>query len=575
MKLIGLMVAVLLTWTTFGGSATGAAEATNETKSQRDARMGWWRDARFGMFIHWGIYAVPADGEWYLQSHHVPLGEYAKYAGQFNPVKFDADRWARIAHDAGMKYLVITSKHHDGFCMFKTATTKYNVVDATPWHFDPLAALSDACKRHGVRFCCYYSIMDWHSPDQAPAKADPRRPEYNPTSFPTPEKKAAYVAYMKAQLKDLIDQYHPGLLWFDGGWMNGWTGEDGKDLIAYLHGLDPQLIVNDRPGGGGDYGTPEQTIPASGNGKDWETCMTINGNWGFAAHDHGFKPTRVLLTNLVDIVSKGGNYLLNVGPTPDGVIPQEEVDRLEEIGRWLKTNGDAIYGAKAGPFKHHPAWGRATQKSGKLYLEVFDWPANGELAVPLQNGVKACRLLADPSRTFEVSHTGDGAVVHLTGPAPDKLCSVLELEIEGEPAAVETSLRQRPDGSVVLDVGDATLGADSPAVESKGGQDNLGFWMNRQGTVSWTFSINRPGKFAVSAPVAAVGGTSKVVIVTDRNELPPVSIPNTGDYARFRPLRFGEVNIAKAGPCTLTVKPVPANWSPINLRAITLTPVGE
>ena len=226
-------------------AAEEMAKRAAETAAQRAARMQWWREARFGMFIHWGIYAVPADGEWYMTNHHVPIAEYEKYAAKFNPVKFDAEQWAQVAHDAGMKYLVITAKHHDGFCMFKTSTTKYNIVDATPWHQDPLAALSAACKRHGVRFCCYYSIMDWHTPYQTAARPDDKHPDYNPTKFSSAEQKANYTSYMKAQLKDLITQYHPGVIWFDGGWI-GWNSEDGKDLVGYLHQLDPQLIVNDR-----------------------------------------------------------------------------------------------------------------------------------------------------------------------------------------------------------------------------------------------------------------------------------------------------------------------------------------
>ena len=380
-------------------AAEEAAKPAIETPAQRAARMHWWREARFGMFIHWGVYAVPADGEWYMTNHHVPIAAYEKFATKFNPVKFDADRWAQIAHDAGMKYLVITAKHHDGFCMFRTSTTKYNIVDATPWHQDPLDQLSKACKRHGVRFCCYYSIMDWHTPYQTAAKPDDKRPDYNPTRFSNAQQKADYTSYMKAQLKDLVTQYHPGVIWFDGGWI-GWNSEDGKDLVAYLHRLDPQLVVNDRANGSGDFGTPEQSIPASGLNRDWETCMTINGNWGFSANDHGFKPTSLLLQNLMDIASKGGNYLLNVGPTDEGVIPAPEVQRLKEMGYWLKTNGNALYGTTAGPFKKQLAWGRATQKPGKLFLTVFDWPKDGSLRAPGKRPGREGLSLVVPERVL-------------------------------------------------------------------------------------------------------------------------------------------------------------------------------
>jgi alpha-L-fucosidase len=404
-----------------------------ETADQHQARMDWWQQARFGMFIHWGAYAVPADGEWYMTDAKVPIGEYEKYAGQLNPIKFDADKIASVAEAAGQKYLVITAKHHDGFCMFKTDTTKYNIVDASPWHQDPLAPLAAACAKHHVRFCCYYSIMDWHTPFQVGAKPDGDHPTYNPTSFRSPEDKAAYIAYMKAQLKDLITQYHPGLIWFDGGWMKGWSKADGADLLTYLYSLDPQLIVNDRTNGGGDYGTPEQKIPANGLGTDWETCMTINGSWGFRAKDEKFKSTQTLLHNLIDIASKGGNYLLNVGPTAEGEIPQPEIDRLTETGAWLKVNGASIYGTKASPFAEKLDWGRCTRKGSTLYVTVFDWPKDGKITIPLATEVTKAYLLADTSKTLKTTAADGSLTIEVPGDAPDKIASVIAVECAGEP----------------------------------------------------------------------------------------------------------------------------------------------
>jgi alpha-L-fucosidase len=424
----------------------------SETPEARSQRMQWWRDARFGMFIHWGAYAVPAGGEWYMSQHHVQMADYEKYAAQFNPVQFDADKIATIAESAGQKYLVITAKHHDGFCMFKTDTTKYNIVDASPWHQDPLAPLSEACAKHHVRFCCYYSIMDWHSPDQIGDKPDGDQPTYNPTSFRSSEHKAAYITYMKAQLKDLITHYHPGLLWFDGGWMKGWTKEDGADLLTYLYTLDPQLIVNDRTNGGGDYGTPEQHIPAKGLNRDWETCMTINDNWGFNKDDTHFKSTETLLHNLIDITSKGGNYLLNVGPTAGGFIPDGEVERLEEVGAWMKVNGQAIYGTgptafgsevgeysttkkdkKGEPlFEPKMEW-RCTTRPGVIYIHLFKWPAGKFELSDVKGAVAKAYLLADPAKK-PLPVTQDGAKVSITLPdtAPDAIASVLVLEIPGK-----------------------------------------------------------------------------------------------------------------------------------------------
>ncbi|MBB3188710.1 alpha-L-fucosidase [Microbacter margulisiae] len=421
--------------TVSGVTATPAITTTDSTQ-----RMAWWEKARFGMFIHWGIYAVPAQGEWYMSNGHVPLRQYEGYAKRFDPARFNADQWVKSAKAAGMKYLVITSKHHDGFCMFNTKATQYNVVEATPWHQDPLLALRKACRKYGVRFCVYYSIMDWHSPDQQAADTNALHPTYNPTHF-MPGKKQAYITYMKTELKELIEEYHPGLIWFDGEWMNGWTEQDGQALYHYLRALDPALIINDRVKGVGDYETPEQRIPSNGlPGHDWETCMTINGSWGYDAGDHNWKSTETLLHNLIDIASKGGNYLLNVGPDSTGVIPLPEEQRLKAMGAWMKANGQSIYGTSASPFTRQLPWGRCTLKSCKggtlLYLNVFDWPKDGKLEVPgLENHISEAYLLKRNlfgyHKRLKIHQDNQSVIVDVPQSAPDKISSVIVLKIKG------------------------------------------------------------------------------------------------------------------------------------------------
>ncbi len=408
--------------------------STADNSSAYAKRMQWWTHARFGMFIHWGIYSVPAKAEWYMNNGHIPRVRYEEYAKEFDPVDFNADRWVKLARDAGMKYLVITSKHHDGFCMFNTKATRYNVVDATPWGKDPLRALSKACRKYGVRFCVYYSIMDWHSPDQGAYEPSSVDPTYNPTHF-KPGKKAAYIKYMKTQLKELITQYHPGVIWFDGGWMDGWTRNDGREIYEYLRKLDPEIIVNNRAGVG-DYETPEQYIPPDGiPGHNWETCMTINDDWGYNASDLNFKSAGMLIRDLVDIVSKGGNFLLNVGPTAKGIIPEPEANRLEAMGRWLRTNGAAVYGTTASPFSTKLPWGRCTRKGDKLFLEVFRWPSDRKLVV---NGLysmprRASVLGEKNAGELRVGRERDAVVVDLPADAPDTVCTVVELDFSGAP----------------------------------------------------------------------------------------------------------------------------------------------
>ncbi|HTV47232.1 MAG TPA: alpha-L-fucosidase [Phycisphaerae bacterium] len=435
-----------------GCSTTSSASspentAMSQTVADKDAKMAWWREAKFGMFIHWGIYAVPAGewkgkdvrgpGEWIQTRGRIPGDQYDQLAKQFNPVDFNADQWASIAQAAGVKYIVITSKHHDGFCMFDTHATNFNVVAATPWHQDPLAQLDAACLLHGIRFCTYYSIMDWHTPDQSPHRPSSTAPEFSPTNM-VPGKNDAYVAYMKAQLGELITGYHPSLIWFDGGWVHGWTAADAQTIYDYIQSCDPSIIVNNRLlYGVGDYGTPEQHIPNGGEQGDWETCMTINETWGYMSRDKDFKSAGTLITNLIKCVSGGGNYLLNIGPDGLGRIPEPEVQRLLAIGAWLKVNGDAIYGTTGSPFKSALPFGYATQKPGKIFLEITDWPTDGILRVPLSNVVIRAYLLTNPNSSLQVSPLlstdGGGTQLVLPANAPDPVASVVVLEISGDP----------------------------------------------------------------------------------------------------------------------------------------------
>ncbi len=422
----------------------------------KDVRMEWWREARFGMFIHWGLYSVPAGewkgkripgiGEWIMENANIPVSEYEQLTKQFNPVKFDADKWVKIASDAGIKYLVITSKHHDGFCLWDSKITGYDIIDATPFKRDILAELSQACKKQGIRLCFYHSIMDWHHPDaQAPFE-----PNYNETKISNPNFDRYVEYYLKGQIKELIQNYGPlGILWFDGEWVKDWSYEMGWNMFEYVLSLQPDIIINNRVGKGrqglqgfsegqecpGDYGTPEQRIPPTGlPGVDWETCMTMNDTWGYKHYDNNWKSTEDLIRKLADIASKGGNFLLNVGPTAEGLIPEPSIERLAAIGKWMKVNSESIYGTTASPLGEVP-WGRCTAKSGKLYLHVFDWPANGKLEVAgLKNKLKKAYLLADKKHDKLLVTNQDEGKIIITVPdeAPDTIDTVVVLEIKNK-----------------------------------------------------------------------------------------------------------------------------------------------
>ena len=432
-------------------TAMTTSEQTAKTEqAAKDARMAWWRDGRFGMFIHWGLYAVPAGtykgkrvdgiGEWIMNNGKIPITEYEQYARQFNPIGFNADDWVRMAKGAGMKYIVITSKHHDGFCLWDSKVTQWDVMDATPFKRDILKELSQACKQHGVKLCFYHSIMDWHHPD---AQA-PFYPNYNDTKQSNPNFDRYVDTYLKPQIAELLTNYGQiGVMWFDGEWIKDWTEPKGKDMYAYVRGLQPKIVINNRVGKGrkgmeglsksdeyaGDFGTPEQQIPPTGlPGVDWETCMTMNDTWGYKSYDENWKSSETLIRNLADIASKGGNFLLNVGPTPEGLFPRAIEQRLEDMGKWMAVNGQSIYGTTASPIGR-PEWGRCTAKSDRLYLHVFNWPADGKLDVALA-GAKPAKayLLADRKRaSLPVAAGQDKLTISVPAKAPDAIDSVIVL----------------------------------------------------------------------------------------------------------------------------------------------------
>ncbi|MFT4512978.1 MAG: alpha-L-fucosidase [Planctomycetota bacterium] len=428
--------------------------------ADHDERMDWWRDARFGMFLHWGLYAIPAGkwaerdnhGEWIRTTAEIPRDTYAKFQPQWNPVDFDADEWARMAKHAGMKYVVITSKHHDGFCLFDSAVSEWDVGN-TPHGRDIMQELSDACRRHGIKFCTYHSIMDWHHPDYLPRRGWEKDRSTQGADFDRFER------YLHAQVTEVIQRYRPAVMWFDGEWEKTWTHERGVRLFELCRKLAPEMIVNNRVDvhrqgmqgfsgsteAVGDFDTPEQEIPATGlPGVDWESCMTMNGHWGWNATDTRWKSDRDLIRNLIDIASKGGNYLLNVGPRADGKFPPQSVARLASIGDWMSVNGEAIGGTTASIFESLP-FGRCTVKTNtsntKLYLHVFDWPSNGTLVLPgLANTVDRAYLLSEPNQPLTVATNGNspGATVRLPAVAPDAIASVVVVEVRGKATVFRT-----------------------------------------------------------------------------------------------------------------------------------------
>lgn len=583
MRLLGRMLTILFLCAVVSAAAVSAfGQSQNLTarasasELERDRRLKWFREARFGLMIHWGLYSVPAGewkgklipglGEWIMNRAHIPISEYEQLAPQFNPVKFDADAWVRMARDAGMKYIVITSKHHDGFAMYGSKASKYNIVDATPFRRDVMKELAAATQKYGLKLCFYYSqTQDWHEPDAVG----------NDWDF-SPETKKDFARYLeekvKPQVTEILTNYGPiGLIWFDTP--RNITKEQSQELVDLVHKLQPDCLVSGRVGHGlGDYDSAGDNQISVGQVKrDWETPVTMNDTWGFKRDDQNWKPTNILIQQLVQVSSRGGNYLLNVGPTSEGLIPQPSVERLTEVGKWLKVNNEAVYGAAPSPFPYELPWGLLTTKPGRVFLHVFKWPQKALVIYGLKSKVRRAYLLSD-RKGLKFTQQADAKMDHyalnieLPASAPDKNDSVIVLEVQGETEA-DTSLLQQPDFSVTLPaflsethkVGDQGLRLDTRGVVER--------WLNKDEWLNWDFKVNHPGTFEVvlltseqkygrdwegghTVEIEVAGQKLKGQVDNNGKEENPAN-----PYWKYVISRIGRVTIDKAGRYKLNLRP--------------------
>lgn len=558
-----------------------ASAETNRTQADQDKHMAWWREAKFGMFVHWGVYSVvggqykgqelPNSAEWMMNRGKVPIAEYEQYARQFNPTEFDASQFVARAKQAGMKYIVITAKHHDGFAMFGSKATDYNVVDFSPFGRDIMKELSEACQEQGLKFGFYYSqAQDWHHPGGFGNNWDKTLQRVSSDDYV--QQKAA------PEVRQLLTEYGPiAIFWWDTPRA---MSRDSFEMLHSLTRLQPGVITNDRLGDDfpGDHKTFERHIPKQApEGVDWEVCMPISGSWGYKKSDTDFKSSEALIRNLVDIVSKGGNYLLNVSPTGSGALLPQATERLEAIGAWVDANGESIYGTTASPIGQ-PEWGRCTAKIGQsqteLFLHVFDWPSDGKLLVRnIGNAIRSVSLL-DTGDAIEATRLDEDITIALPDSPRDPYVNVVKLVVEGQLESHTESSAIIASDSVKLAADQAFIhnneGSRDARVVENSGVNHIGYWTDDQAYLEWSVVFDQPGSYQIVADVALPQGESRIRVGTP-GQMVDATLKATGDFYSFKQQTLGAMTIERPGTYVVQFKPIAGTWQPTNLRSLLLS----
>jgi len=561
-----------------------------ETPEQRDARMRWWREARFGMFVHWGLFSAAGGtwhgkqstflGCWMQSSLKIPKDEYAsELMPKFTGERFDPDLIAQLAKDTGVKYIVPITKHHEGFCLFDSKFTDYKITN-TPTRRDWIRELTEAARKRGLKVGYYYSQnLDWHH--MGSGWSDDKY--VNELVIP--------------QIKELLSDYgEVSILWFDipGGVINQ---ARAKSIVETVKGLQPSIVINNRLGGGfkGDIQTPEQAIPPTGlPGRDWETCQTINDTWEYTHYDRNWKSPTTLIRQLIETASKGGNFLLNIGPKADGTIPQNTIDTLHAIGGWMRVHGDSIYGTIASPFPNELPWGRCTQKQlGKgvtrLYLHIFKWPFDSILRVPaLENEVVAASLLSEPGAgALKFTHDENGdALVQLPISEPNDYATVVMLDVEGTPKPVVKTIVADEKGILRLEAESARIHAAPTNVEISGlgeGIASLHFdaklgkltsWHNVADYVVWPILVTMPGLYNVDVTYTLKEGSCEYVVETGGQKLAAAAKATTPSEVDYHTDQVGTIELREAGKIDVSFRlSKRTGKGTMDLKSVVLTPI--
>jgi alpha-L-fucosidase len=583
-----LILALFITACTAGQDKQNVPASGKD--SDRDHYLDWFREAKFGMFVHWGPYSmlegewngrqvqVGRNAEWIMKFLTIPVDEYRGLAREMNPVRFDAREWVNLAKATGMKYIVITAKHHDGFAMYHSQVSPYNIVDWTPFARDPIKELAEACAEEGIKFCVYYSHReDWDHPggygNNWDYDNDWGSDIYDPVKFEEYLEEKA-----KPQLRELLTNYGPiGLVWFDRGM---YTPEQGREFVELVRELQPETLVNSRIGHYeqeliGDYQSMNDNgMPPGGLQEYWEAPMTLNETWGYSRFDDKWTNAEKVIQRLVEIVSRGGNYLLNIGPKGSGEIPEPTIEIFREVGQWVNRNEESIYGTTANPFGEL-GWGYCTVKENKIYLFVRDWPGNGKLVLPgLRNKIMSAYLLID--RSTSLSFVQDEKIhIDLPPKAPDAPISVLVLETDGIPEVNPPYVSQSGAGEIRLDYMTAvTHGSAKTRFNRKGGF-HISKWVGPEDAVDWRVHVKQPGRYRMDITYAAgkewEGKPFEISMGDKKFER---QVIRTGNLFQYHKFTVGYLELTEEGEYIVSIKPKASGDSYLMyLQSITLQPV--
>lgn len=547
-----------------------------------EERLDWFEHDKFGMFIHFGPYSalagewqgqhipVGTGAEWIMQRFNIPVRDYREKARSFQPEKFNAAELVALAKSTGMKYIILTAKHHDGFAMYRSEVSQYNIYDWAGFHRDPLAELEAECKKAGIRLGVYYSHReDWDDPNGYGNHWDYDRDKKDFSRYL--EEKS------KPQLRELLTRYGPiSVVWFDRG-MD--TQEHAAEFVKIVRELQPQCVINGRVGSYGqdlmgDYqNLGDNGMPPGGLDEYWETPQTLNGTWGFSQFDQEWKTPAGVIQRLVEIVSKGGNYLLNIGPRGDGSVPEASVAVLHAVGAWMQQNSESIYGTSACPIE--PIWGRCAVKDDRVYLHVFHWPADNILRVTgLTNESRGAYALRDPQHHLTVSRDHGVTKIELPRGEHDENDAVFVLETAGRPSALPPLITQGSDIPFELDYMTASTSGRAAKRFNRDGKFHISKWTVPADAVSWRLLVSQPGPYKVKIRYAARSASEGLgYTVKIGGQTISAKVSTTGDWFAYRTFEIGNIRIEKAGEYVVTIHPNAESASYLMyLQSLTLEP---